>query len=67
MALLDFSLFVRAHGGKLAIVLVYVNDLIIIGDDEAEIHQIKFNLSVQFQMKPLGELKHFFGDCNGFL
>ena len=41
--------------------LVYVNDLIIIGDDEDEIHQTRENLVVCFQMKELGELKHFLG------
>ncbi|CAL8099446.1 unnamed protein product [Prunus armeniaca] len=55
----DSSLFVKANGGKLAIVLVYVDDLIITGDDEEEIHRTKENLSVRFQMKELGQLKHF--------
>nr|KYP67735.1 hypothetical protein KK1_024087 [Cajanus cajan] len=41
--------------------LVYVDNLIITGDDEKEVHQIKSNLSVRFQMKELGELKHFLG------
>ena len=45
----------------MAIVLVYVDDLIITGDDEWEIQQTKANLSVRFQMKELGELKHFLG------
>ncbi|KAE8730369.1 tir-nbs resistance protein [Hibiscus syriacus] len=57
----DFSLFVKVNEGKLAIVLVYVDDLIITGDDEAEILQTKENLSVRFQMKELGQLKHFLG------
>ncbi|CAL8997356.1 unnamed protein product [Prunus brigantina] len=57
----DSSLFVKANGGKLAIVLVYVDDLIITGDDEEEIHRTKENLSVRFQMKELGQLKHFLG------
>ncbi|KAE8684131.1 PLAC8 family protein [Hibiscus syriacus] len=57
----DSSLFVKANEGKLAIVLVYVDDLIITGDDEEEILQTKENLSVRFQMKELGQLKHFLG------
>ena len=57
----DSSLFVKAREGKLAIVLVYVDDLIITGDDEREISRTKENLSVRFQMKELGELKHFLG------
>ncbi|KAL5577449.1 hypothetical protein UlMin_019148 [Ulmus minor] len=57
----DSSLFVKANKGKLAIVLVYVDDLIITGDDEAEILRTKENLSVRFQMKELGQLKHFLG------
>ncbi|KAM1256948.1 hypothetical protein EV1_030743 [Malus domestica] len=57
----DSSLFVKANEGKLAIVLVYVDDLIITGDDEAEILRTKENLSVRFQMKELGQLKHFLG------
>ena len=57
----DSSLFVKANGGRLAIVLVYVDDLIITGDDEAEILRTKENLSVRFQMKELGQLKHFLG------
>ena len=41
--------------------LVYVDDLIIIGDDEDGILRTRENLAVRFQMKELGELKHFLG------
>ena len=61
VTLADSSLFVKANGGKLAIVLVYVDDLIITGDDVEEICQTKENLSVHFEMKELGQLKHFLG------
>ena len=44
----DSSLFIKAREGKLAIVLVYVDDLIITGDNQREIHQIRENLSVRF-------------------
>ncbi|KAF8398519.1 hypothetical protein HHK36_017448 [Tetracentron sinense] len=53
------SLFIKNKDEKLAIVLVYVDDLIITGDDEEEIQRTRENLSVRFQMKELGELKHF--------
>jgi Reverse transcriptase (RNA-dependent DNA polymerase) len=48
-------------GGKLAIVLVYVDDFILTGDLIKEIQHTKENLSVLFQMKELGELKHILG------
>jgi Reverse transcriptase (RNA-dependent DNA polymerase) len=57
----DSSLFIKDIGGKLAIVLVYVDDLILTGDLIKEIQHTKENLSIQFQMKELGELKHFLG------
>ncbi|KAI3500109.1 hypothetical protein L1887_35925 [Cichorium endivia] len=57
----DSSLFIKEKEGKLAVVLVYVDDLIITGDDEKEIRLTRENLSVRFQMKELGELKHFLG------
>ena len=61
VALADSSLFVKLQGSKLAVVLVYVDDLIITRDDEDEIRRIRENLVVRFQMKELGELKHFLG------
>ncbi|KAF7834575.1 Retrovirus-related Pol polyprotein from transposon RE1 [Senna tora] len=57
----DSSLFVKIVGKKLAIVLVYVDDLILTGDCEEESLQTKENLSVRFQMKELGQLNHFLG------
>ena len=57
----DSSLFVKIQGEKLSIVLVYVDDIIITGDDTSEIQRTRENLSVRFQMKELGELKHFLG------
>jgi len=52
---------VKSEDGRLAIVLVYVDDLIITGDYSEEIQRTRENLSIRFKMKELGELKHFFG------
>ena len=66
MTHVDSILFVKENGMKMTIMLVYMDDLVIIGDDEAEVHQTKERLLVFFQMKELGELKHLLGlkvDC----
>ena len=58
----------KAKEGRLAIVLVYVDVLIITGDYCEEIQRTRENLSVRFQMKELRELKYFLGlevECNG--
>jgi Reverse transcriptase (RNA-dependent DNA polymerase) len=55
----DSSLFIKDIRDKLAIVLVYVDDLILTGDLIEEIQHAKENLLVRFQMKELDELKHF--------
>ena len=57
----DSSLFVRnGTSGKL-IVLIYVDDLIITGDNMEEINALKASLHQQFALKDLGTLKYFLG------
>ena len=57
----DCNLFVKTKDGRLAIVLIYVDALIITGNYSEEIQRTREILSVRFQMKKLGELKHFLG------
>ncbi|KAF2307740.1 hypothetical protein GH714_031358 [Hevea brasiliensis] len=57
----DSSLFVKAKGDKLAIVLVYADGLIIKEYDKEESLQTRGNLSVHFQMKELREIIYFLG------
>ncbi|KAJ0601440.1 putative RNA-directed DNA polymerase [Helianthus annuus] len=57
----DASLFVREIRGKVVVVLIYVDDLVITGNDEDGIKQLKENLCVRFRMKDLGILSHFLG------
>lgn len=46
---------------KVAIILLYVDDLIITGDALEEIQETRRNLLKRFEMKDLGDLKHFLG------
>ncbi|GKV49234.1 hypothetical protein SLEP1_g55997 [Rubroshorea leprosula] len=53
------SLFVKKQSSLHVIVLLYVDDIIIIGNDEEEIARLQEELSILFDMKNLGELNHF--------
>ena len=57
----DYSLFTLTKGSTQLNVLVYVDDLIISGNDSAALKAFKAYLSACFHMKDLGELKYFLG------
>lgn len=57
----DPCLFTWRSNGKLAIVLLYVDDMLIAGNDPEKLNEIKTHLSSVFQMKDLGEPKNFLG------
>jgi len=58
----DHTLFVkRSTSGKRAILIVYVDDIVITGDDTQEIGHLKSCLHTEFKVKDLGQLKYFLG------
>jgi hypothetical protein len=57
----DSSMFVRSGSSGKLVVLVYVDDLIITGDNEDEINTLKKSLKSKFAIKDLGVLKYFLG------
>ncbi|PKA57434.1 Retrovirus-related Pol polyprotein from transposon TNT 1-94 [Apostasia shenzhenica] len=57
----DHTLFFRHIGGMITILIVYVDDIIVTGDDSVEISNLKTKLAQEFEMKDLGELKYFLG------
>ena len=58
----DHTLFVKHQsGGKMAILIVYVNDIILTGDDSEEILSLKRLLATEFEIKDLGTLRYFLG------
>lgn len=47
--------------GRVTILIVYVDDIIITGNDDAEIRRLKGVLAADFEIKDLGKLKYFLG------
>jgi hypothetical protein len=67
----DSALFIRRSDAGLILLLLYVDDMIITGDDTVGIHNLQQFLSQQFERKDLGSLSYFLGlevssDQNGY-
>ncbi|GMJ15208.1 cysteine-rich RLK (RECEPTOR-like protein kinase) 8 [Hibiscus trionum] len=57
----DYSIFTKRKGDAMVIMLIYVDDLLITGNDSSLISELKLLLNQSFRMKDLGDLKFFLG------
>jgi hypothetical protein len=57
----DCSLFIRKQGKSFTALLIYVDDILITGNDPVSITDIKKFLHNKFHLKDLGKLKYFLG------
>ena len=57
----DYSLFTIIQGMSFTALLIYVEDILITGNDSMSIAAIKKFLPSQFHLKDLGDLKYFLG------
>ncbi|KAA3488210.1 Retrovirus-related Pol polyprotein from transposon TNT 1-94 [Gossypium australe] len=66
----DPSLFIKKKPTMCTLLLLYVDDMIIMGNDSAEIDSLQDALMVHFEMKILSEAGCFLGleikKCNGY-
>ena len=58
----DHTLFIKhSSQGKVTALIVYVDDIVLTGDDLIEMKQLKTYLTREFEIKDLGDLKYFLG------
>ncbi|KAI5341611.1 hypothetical protein L3X38_009486 [Prunus dulcis] len=55
----DDTLFLKCDEGNITALIVYVDDIVVTGNDTREQHKLQKYLSQQFEMKDLGTLKKF--------
>ena len=57
----DNSLYIRSDSTSPIVIILYVDDLVIGGEDLVEINRVKSLLSDKFEMKDMKELHYFLG------
>lgn len=63
----DYSMFIKRSSTFITIVAVYVDDIIVTGDNSAEIDALKSHLDHVFSIKDLGILHYFLGIEVGYV
>lgn len=57
----DPSLFIYNHGDATIFLLLYVDDMVLTGNDSAVLRKLLGSLSSEFRMKDMGSLSYFLG------
>ncbi|CAJ2644587.1 unnamed protein product [Trifolium pratense] len=58
----DHTLFTKfSRDGKIAILIVYVDDIVLTGNDTVEMGRVKEKLAIDFEIKDLGSMRYFLG------
>ncbi|RVW85272.1 Retrovirus-related Pol polyprotein from transposon RE1 [Vitis vinifera] len=53
--------FKQSNDGRMTILIVYVDDIILTGDNTREVERLKKVLATEFEVKDLGQMRYFLG------
>ena len=53
--------FKQSNNGRMTILIVYVDDIILTRDDTREVERLKKVLATEFEVKDLGQMRYFLG------
>ncbi|RVW86325.1 Retrovirus-related Pol polyprotein from transposon RE1 [Vitis vinifera] len=53
--------FKQSNDGRITILIVYVDDIILTGDDTGQVERLKKVLATEFEVKDLGQMRYFLG------
>ncbi|XP_028094659.1 uncharacterized protein LOC114294708 [Camellia sinensis] len=54
-------MFVKHNANKVVVLIVYVDNIVVTGNDEEEVTHLKRQLAKKFEIKDLGPLRYFLG------
>ena len=57
----DHSLFIRHGSNRIFVLLVYVDDIVLLGNELSKIQRITYLLDDTLRIKDFGDLRHFLG------
>ena len=57
----DHTLFLKKWNNQITCLIIYVDDMVITGNNEEENNDLKKKLFMEFEMKDLENLKYFLG------
>ncbi|XP_061352700.1 uncharacterized mitochondrial protein AtMg00810-like [Gastrolobium bilobum] len=57
----DHSLLIKSEGDSFTALLIYVDDIVVAGNDKTKIDSVKRSLDSEFKIKDLGNLHYFLG------
>ena len=55
----NHTLFIKQKLGKITALIVYVDDMIVTGNDPSKITTLQRKLATEFELKDLGNLRYF--------